>query len=269
MSESLFLPDGELFMPTEHARGPWDPQSLHGGAPAALITDAFERSGEDSHLRIARLGFELLRPVPMAPLELSVSNVRRGRRVNELAAELHSEGRLICRAGALLVSAVPGDLPSDALSVEDPAQAMPPPSQGRGTGFALEVPVGIDVGQAGFGATAMEARWLDDPWVPGPCRIWMRPRLELLPGRPLSAMSRAAAVADFGNGVSATLPFDRFLFINADLVLHLQREPRGEWVGLDARTILHPGGTALSESVVHDERGPIGRAFQTLVVAAR
>ena len=82
-------------------------------------------------------------------------------------------------------------------------------------------------------------------------------------------MARAAAVADFGNGVSATLPFDRFLFINADLVLHLQREPRGEWVGLDARTIMHPGGSGLSESVMHDEQGPIGRAFQTLVVAPR
>jgi hypothetical protein len=146
---------------------------------------------------------------------------------------------------------------------------MAPPDAADEMGFALEAPPGSDAVPAGFAATAMQMRWLDDPWRPGPCRVWMRPRVALLPGRPLSPLARAAAVTDFGNGVSASLPFDRFLFINADLVLHLWREPRGEWMGLDARTILHPGGSGLAESVLHDEHGPIGRSFQTLVVAHR
>ena len=55
-------------MPTEHARGPWDPRALHGGAPAALITAAFERMEPGAELPIARLGFEFLRPIPLAPL---------------------------------------------------------------------------------------------------------------------------------------------------------------------------------------------------------
>jgi hypothetical protein len=65
------------------------------------------------------------------------------------------------------------------------------------------------------------------------------------------------------------LPFERFLFINADLSIHLHRPPLGEWIGLDARTLLHPGGTGIAESVVHDTSGPVGRAFQTLVVQPR
>jgi hypothetical protein len=97
----------------------------------------------------------------------------------------------------------------------------------------------------------------------------MRLRHPLLPGEPISPTARAAATADFGNGVSAVLPFDRFLFINADLSLHLQRPPRGEWIGLQARTLLLPGGTGLAESVLHDGEGPFGRAFQTLVVQPR
>jgi hypothetical protein len=115
----------------------------------------------------------------------------------------------------------------------------------------------------------MEMRWLNDPWRPGPGRVWQRLRHPLLPGRELTALTRLAATADFCNGVSATLPFDRFLFINADLTVHLQRLPRGEWIGLDARTQLHEGGAALAEGVLHDECGPIGRAFQTLVVQQR
>ena len=94
-------------------------------------------------------------------------------------------------------------------------------------------------------------------------------RLPLLPGRQASALSLLAAVCDFGNGVSSELRFDRYLFINADLTLHLQRAPQGQWAGIDARTLLAPGGAGLAESVAHDVHGPVGRAFQTLVVEPR
>ena len=88
MSESIFVPDGDSFVPTEHARGPWDPRALHGGAPAALIAAAFERMQPGAELQLARLSFEFLRPVPMAPLTLSTRISRPGRRVQALEAEL-------------------------------------------------------------------------------------------------------------------------------------------------------------------------------------
>jgi Acyl-CoA thioesterase C-terminal domain/Acyl-CoA thioesterase N-terminal domain len=267
VDESIFLAEGESFAPTEHARGPWDPRALHGGAPAALITSAFESVEPGVELQIARLGFELLRPVPFAPLEISTSIVRAGRRVQELAAEMRSGEELICRASALRVQAVPTELPDD-LSTERltavAAGPMPGPEHGTAVRFALD-----DLDRASFAASAMEMRWIDDPWAPGPGRVWMRLRHPLLPRQELTPLARLAATADFANGVSAVLPFDRFLFINADLTIHLQRQPRGEWIGLDARTLLHEGGTGLSDSVLHDEHGPVGRSFQTLVVQPR
>lgn len=262
MPESIFLPEGERFMPTEHARGPWDPQALHGGATAALMTAAFQRVEPGAELQIARLGFELLRPVPFAPLECSVRIVRAGRRVQELAGELRAGEDLICRASALRVQEVPGELPASATAATE--QAMPGPDAGTAVRFALDDPT-----RASFAASAMEMRWLDDPWAMGPGRVWMRLRHPLLPGEALTPLTRLAATADFGNGVSAALPFERFLFINADLTIHLQRQPRGEWIGLDARTLLHDGGTGLAESVIHDVHGALGRAFQTLVVQPR
>jgi acyl-Coa thioesterase superfamily protein/acyl-CoA thioesterase superfamily protein len=264
---ALGAPGRERFVPTEQARGPWDPRALHGGAPAALITSAFERVEPGSGLRIARLGFELLRPIPFAPLSVTTRIVRAGRRVQELVGELsapRADGapgeEVICRASALRVQEVPGGLP-----VEEPLDAsMPGPDAATEIRFALGDP---DV--TSFAASAMEMRWLSDPSMSGPGRVWMRMRHPLLPGEPPTALARLAATADFGNGVSAVLPFERFLFINADLTVHLQRQPRGEWIGLDARTLLHRGGTGLSESVLHDSHGAVGRAFQTLVVAAR
>src|SRR5262249_35250689 len=146
---------------------------------------------------------------------------------------------LICRATALRVQQVPPDLPRDAPAADaaDAAEpAIPGPDEAEPVGFALDGSEG-----ASF-ASAMEMRWLDDPWAPGPARVWMRMRSPLLDGEPAGPLATLAAAADFGNGVSAVLPFDSFVFINADLSIHLHREPRGEWICLDARTLLQPGG---------------------------
>ena len=93
MSESIFLAEGERFVPTEHARGPWDPRALHGGAPAALMTAAFERHRAGRRSCASRaLGFELLRPIPFAPLQHRArASCGPGRRVQELAGELHAD----------------------------------------------------------------------------------------------------------------------------------------------------------------------------------
>jgi acyl-coenzyme A thioesterase PaaI-like protein len=259
---------GAIFTPTEHASGPWDPAALHGGAPASLITGAFERIEPGTELAIARLGFEFLRPVPMAPLTLTTSIVRPGRRVQELAAELHAGEQLICRASALRVQPVPGglpELPPDRAAIAaEFDRAMPGPDAGEAVRFALD-----DPDRRSFAGSTMEMRWLDDPWTAGPARVWMRMRHPVVDGVELTPLARLAATADFGNGISAVLPFKDYLFINADLSIRLWRLPRGEWIGLDARTVLVEDGCGLAESVLHDVDGPVGRAFQTLVVGPR
>jgi hypothetical protein len=263
-SASIFVADGERFVPTEHARGPWDPRALHGGAPAALIASAFEHVEPGRELVIGRLSFELLRPVPMAPLTLATSIVRPGRRVQELAAELSAGDQLIARASALRVQPVPRDA---ALAARPPSRvdaSMPGPDDAEPLRFALD---GGD--SASFAATAMEMRTFDAQPGIAPDRVWMRLRQPLLPGEPPSPLARLAATADFGNGISAVLPFDRFLFINADLTVHLERLPHGEWIGLDARTLVREDGAGTAEGVLHDVDGPVGRAFQTLVVQPR
>jgi hypothetical protein len=275
MADSIFLAEGEHFVPTEHARGPWDPGALHGGALAALIATAFEQHEPLPGVLLARMGFELLRPIPFAPLTVAVRTVRPGRRVQELAAEVHAEGdgrgrELICRASALRLQEIGPDLPElpDGTSA---TAAMPGPQEGVPVRFALN----REVDETSFAASAMEMRWLDDPEQLGPGRVWMRLRHPLVDEQhpeghsQASPLARLAATADFANGISASLPFEEFLFINADLHVHLHRQPRGEWIGIDARTLLEPRGTGLSDSVLHDVEGPVGRGFQALVVSAR
>jgi acyl-Coa thioesterase superfamily protein/acyl-CoA thioesterase superfamily protein len=290
-TESIFLPGDERrrrFTPTEHARGPWDPQALHGGAPAALMTAELERLEPGAELPFARLSFEFLRPIPLAPLELSTRITRPGRRVQALEAELRAggppespgEGELVGRARALRILPAPAELPERALELvhEQQGPPLPGPHQGHEVRFAL------DSEEQSFAATAMEMRFLrgrplkgglPDVGVPstqppiGTATVWMRLRHPLLPGEPASPLASVPAAADFGNGVSAVLPFDEYLFINADLDISLDRRPAGDWIALEARTLLHPEGIGWAESVLHDERGRLGLARQVLVVQRR
>jgi Acyl-CoA thioesterase C-terminal domain len=91
----------------------------------------------------------------------------------------------------------------------------------------------------------------------------------LLPGEEPSPLQRVLAAADSGNGVSVTLDWSRYLFINVDLSVHLHRMPAGDWICLDAVTFPEPNGIGVADTTLLDERGSIGRAVQTLLVAER
>ena len=97
----------------------------------------------------------------------------------------------------------------------------------------------------------------------------MRPRVALVAGEEVTPLQRVLVAADSGNGVSAALDWRRYLFINVDLSVHLHRMPEGEWVCLDAITLPEPDGVGMADSALFDERGPIGRAVQTLLVDER
>jgi hypothetical protein len=139
----------------------------------------------------------------------------------------------------------------------------PGPAQGEPGEFFH---TGYDVGYH----TAMEYRFVSGAFMdPGPAVVWMRMAVPLIRGEDPSPLQRVLAAADSGNGVSAALEWRRFLFINVDLSVHLHRMPEGEWVCLDAVTLPEPNGVGMSDTRLFDERGPIGRAAQTLLVAER
>jgi hypothetical protein len=116
----------------------------------------------------------------------------------------------------------------------------------------------------------MEYRFTSGAFVePGPATVWMRMGLPLIPGEEPTPLQRVLAAADSGNGVSAALDWTKYLFINVDLSVHLHRMPEGEWVCLDAVTLPEPNGVGMADTRLFDERGAIGRAVQTLLVAER
>ena len=101
---------------------------------------------------------------------------------------------------------------------------------------------------------------------PGPGIAWFRLRCPVVAGEDLSPCSRVAACADFGSGVGNPLRFTHATGINADVTIALHRHPIGEWVCLESGSWVNPHGVGLAETRLHDERGPIGRGVQTLLV---
>jgi hypothetical protein len=252
----IFRRDGDAYVPTQHAVGPWDPRALHGGAPAALVAREIEALAPE--MRLARVTLEFLGAVPLAPLTVSAQITKPGRRFQLAEAELRSGDRASCRARAMLLRR--GDL--DGLPPGDaPVLATPPP----------ESVERLDMGGGdSFGTTGMDIRFTDGHlFTPGPAVGWFRLAEPLVDDEAPSPAQRAIAAADFGNGASRVLDWDEWLFVNTDLTVHLHREPEGPWVALDARTALEPDGSGLAWSHLHDRRGAIGVAMQTLFVDRR
>jgi hypothetical protein len=257
MPEAVFEPHNGGFLATELARGPWDPGAQHGGAPAALLMRALEQLPAAEGLSIVRVTYELLRPVPIAALQIRADVVRGGRRVQLLEASLWTDERVeVARARALQVQAA--DAPS---SPAEPAPRGPE----HGSANDLEPPY-----RPMFAPDTMEIRFVAGGFrARGPATAWFRMRVPLLAGEEASPLQRLAAAGDFGNGISSPLNWDEYLFINPDLTLYIERPPQGEWIALDARTSIAEGGIGVSESILYDSAGRVGRATQALLVAPR
>jgi hypothetical protein len=260
--DAFYEPDGDLFRATELTRGPWDPGAQHAGPPAALLGYAIERLPEADEFQVGRVTFEILRSVPIGPVRVGAQVARPGKRVQMFEAELSdAEGEVLMRARGWRLRKARLELPGDALLASQPPA---PPEEGRAAEF---FPTEQEHGYH----SAMEVRFVAGGFLePGPATAWLRMRQPLVAGEEPTPLQRLLVAADVGNGISAALDFRRFLFINVDLTVHLERMPRGEWIGVDAATLPRPNGVGTAESTLFDvDSGRVGRALQTLLVSER
>lgn len=260
MPDAFYEPDDDGYVATELTRGPWDPGAQHAGPPSALLAREIELLPEAERFQVGRITFEILRPVPIAPMHLSSRILRPGRRVQLVEAELSDGEQVLMRATAWRLEINQIDLPPGAV-VETP----PPPGPEQG-GSAEFFPTDQEHGYH----SAMEVRFISGGFMElGPATVWLRMRQPLVAGEEPTPLQRTLVVADVGNGVSSTLDYRRFLFINVELSVHLERMPAGEWICVDAVTLPRPSGIGIAESVLCDREGRIGRAAQTLLISER
>jgi len=251
----------EWFRPTGHTRGPWDPDACHAGPPTGVLVRAAERLLPDQQL--VRITVDLTRPIPHAGFAIEARVARAGRTVStsELAI-IDGDGRTVVTARGMHVAPLdPGHLGALATT----PYSVPPLAASAVGAFPIP-PAGHDLPMFSGG---VEVRYPPgDAPTPGPTRMWMR-TVALVLGEEASGFQRICALADCGNAVSRNAEADDLGFVNTDLAVSIHRTPVGEWFGIDSVSRWEPNGVGISDSLLFDEQGAVGRAIQTLVIRPR
>ncbi|GGO77226.1 thioesterase family protein [Nonomuraea cavernae] len=245
------------YLASEHTQGPWDPATQHMGPVTALIIHELTQTAPRAGLELSRLVVDVFGPVPVGELELRTDVIRDGKRVQCLTASVWSGDREHCRATAWRIR----ESGTPATPVAAPPAPVPPRSEADRSSWL----------GSGFGyGRALDWRFVTGgPMVTGPATVWGRVLVPLVEGEEISPLERLALFADSGNGISHALDFQTHLFVNVDLTISLFRAPAGEWICMDATTVIGPAGRGLTRSTLYDESGEVGTATQTLFVAPR
>jgi hypothetical protein len=260
--EPLFVADGPWLVPTDSARGPWAPDMLHGGAVAALQSRAVESVATSGPMRVVRMTVELTRKVPWAPTRVRTRIVRDGRRVQLVEAALSTEGdgTPLSTMVALRIREDPGLVPDDLMGDPREADAAPaPPEAGQ--------PVVLADGPFQY-VRAFEVRTLG-AWGDLEATTWYRLRAAVVEGEEPTPLQRLAATADLVMSGSRRLDVRRWISVNADLSVFVERYPSLPWIGLTSVVRIDRAGIGSTDGVVHDRAGRIGRAVKSLLVDRR
>lgn len=256
--ESVYRLDGSHVLTGPMAGGPWDINLQHGSAPSALVVAIAEQLPTAVPMRIARLTVDLMRPLPVAPLQVKTEILREGRKIQLCGIDLLADGKLAVRGMVLKIRRESHELPD---TVENSPVTLPPAHEGRPAhGKITDNPfmgcLSMQVVKGGFNK-------------PGPAAVWFRLERPMIDGRANSPAMRAVVAADFCNGVSSVLDFRGWTFLNGDLSVNLARDPVGDWVLLDAETWLGPDGSGIACGKLGDSQGYFGRAAQSILIEPR
>lgn len=249
---SLYHFDGRFYHPQPVTTGPWNPDAQHGGPVAALLAGALEAGGGSA---LVRMTVELLRPVPLRALSVERRVVKSGRTVTLIDATISAGGVEVATARGLNLRRSDLAMPPKSTSFSPPIPSPQPAHAGaRRTAFAA----------------AVEMRFVEGSWDEmGPATLWTRLRVPVVDHEPVTAMQRAAAAADFANGISRVVDFETHSFINADLTVAISRSPQDDWIGFEMASHVSGQGTGHAESRIFDTAGTLGRSIQSLIVTEK
>lgn len=256
--EFCFVAEGADLQPTEWAVGPWSSETLQGSAYGGLLVRALEREGAAPGMALARLSFDLWRPVTRERLTPSVSVLREGRKARTVEASLAQGGKPVARCTGVF-------LKTDA-ALTPPGVVSRPPSAGPEAG--RPVPPHVRSWSPFF--TGVDTRVVaGDLLKPGPASAWFDFRRPLVGGEANSPFVHAVSAADLASGISAVVDLRVWTFINADLSVVFWRVPEPPWILLEAETFAGDAGTGAAHGRLSDRRGPFGTCAQTLLFDRR
>lgn len=254
--DSFYKRCGEsLFESTPATAGPWGPQTQHAGPPSALLAAEIERLYVTVGQRLGRVSVDVLAPIPVAPITVSTSVVRPGKRTALIEAVGVVEDKPVLSVRAWRFARSPHDYPAS-----EPSTLLTHdlPERARDGGVIAGASLDGYLSATTFRFTAGSFAEY------GPATAWGRSRCDLVLGEELTPWQRVLILTDSASGLSLTADPRRHPAINSDLHVVLHRDPVGDWIGIDAVTHTVPGHGAAAYARLSDAAGMAGTSTQTL-----
>lgn len=260
----VYLPGDSpgTYQSTQLANAGWYDEGQHGGAFSALVVGHVESEVPTlGEMQVSRVTVEIFRVIPLIPLRIETEVIREGKRIQHVRASVFDvEGTLLSVANVQRLRIADLALPEDAtppdLGIAGPDEIDTRVSETWGVGRQ---------GKTMFHRNALEVREVDGGFDEvGPGTVWMRLTKPLIAGRENTPLQRVVATADFCNGVSRALDYDKWVFMNPDLTVHVSRYPEGEWLALAAESTYGHQGRGLATGTLWDQAGWLGRSTQSL-----
>ncbi|MEU1185352.1 thioesterase family protein [Streptomyces sp. NPDC005820] len=249
--------DDHRYKPTPHVGGAWDTEEQHFSPLGGLVVHALDRhraAGPDDGLLLSRISYDILGRLALDECEIRVETVRPGRTIALLEAVVRIAGRPVVRARAWYLAGFDTGAVAGTGSADGP---LTPPGELASWPMAEVWPGGY--------IASLDVRPVAPP-RPGRTTAWISTPLDLVAGVPVGPLASYVALVDTANGIAVRQPPTAWMFPNVDLTIHLHRQPRGRWTGLDTTVDFGPSGQGLTSTVLHDVDGPVGSAQQILTV---
>jgi Acyl-CoA thioesterase C-terminal domain/Acyl-CoA thioesterase N-terminal domain len=249
MLQAPYIVDANRVIPGEHALGPWFGDQQHGASLLGLLTRFMEQVPSYQPMRFTRVVADLSKAVPLAPFTVEARARRDGKRVQSLEAEVVMDGEVMASAVATRIRTEPGLVPpSIPRPVHDDAA---PPVPDRVLDFTMS---GVSFHKC------LEVRSTDDRHDGDV--TWYRLLASLVEGEDPSQAVRVASVADMVVGPAPYLG-DGWVSINPEVTFQLEREPVGQWIGVESSIRFTDDGIGTSEAVIYDSERRIGRSAKS------
>lgn len=251
-----------IYHSTPLANAGWYDEGQHGGAISALIAGHIEDTVPTiADMQISRLTIEIFRVITLTPLRIATEVVREGKRIQHVQAQVYDEdGTLLSIANVQRLRIAELTLPEVA---SPPSLPFPRPDEAPNrVGEAWGVG---EQGKTMFHRNAIEVREVMGGFAEiGPATVWMRVIKPIVAGRENTPVQRVVATADFCNGISRSLDYNEWVFMNPDLSVHVSRYPNQDWIALSAESTYGQEGRGVATGTLWDLDGPLGRSTQSL-----
>lgn len=295
---AIFIQEGELFVPTHLAQGPWYEDSLHGGAIVGLAAYAAEMAPCAAPMRPTRITTELFRRVPMAPVRTKVKPVRDGKRIQQLQVSIFGRGSgsgrdsssgrgsgsghdsdserdsgfphdsvELARANVMRVREDPEAVSEDLLPGEDSYAPVP---EFLGEEYEVDTSTLASPTEKGQPAypSAFSLRSRRKPRTPRAV-IWWKMHSQLVAGVPLTPFVRTAATVDFLQSAGGLLGAGKYVSINPDLTIYLHRLSDDPWIAIENEVHFTRDGIGVTNAKLYDRKSAVGSASKSLLIYKR